>query len=114
MNKGPINKEEHRVLPDLLEADMRLSLMDPFPERADVGGLSLEGGEGCFMSGTEGGANPPWSWSISVKKLTNLISQKKKSIFWVLKVMSSFYVTLFFGYFEQNKSFVVHKMLCIK
>lgn len=47
-------------LPDLLEADMRLvSLTDPLPERAEVGGLSLEGGDGCLMSGTEGGAKPP-------------------------------------------------------
>lgn len=54
-------------LPDLLEADMRLvSLTDPLPERAEVGGLSLEGGDGCLISGTEGGAKPPWSWSTSV------------------------------------------------
>lgn len=47
-------------LPDLLEADMRLvSLTDPLPERAEVGGLSLEGGDGCLISGTEGGAKPP-------------------------------------------------------
>lgn len=36
-----------------------LSLTDPLPERAEVGGLSLEGGDGCLMSGTEGGAKPP-------------------------------------------------------
>lgn len=46
---------------------MRLVLLIDFLlERVEVGGLSLEGGDGCLILGIEGGVKFFWLWFIFV------------------------------------------------